>query len=132
MDHNETPETDPRRTDTEATRSRAGIQRSGTGHGGSPHASEPARPTAAEPSGERPAEEEGPVGPDGAQHAPTDRTADPTTWEIDAQGDVSRPIDDRNDVGTATSGERAGTTGTEQDVLEYGATARGADTGDRA
>jgi hypothetical protein len=92
----DTPNIDPGRTDTDATEASAGLQRSGTGHGSSPHQSEPARPDAPEPSSERPAEQEGPVGPDGAQRPPTDRTADPATWELDAQGDVSRPVDDRD------------------------------------
>ena len=96
MHDTDTPETDPRRTDPDATEARAGIQRSGTGHGSSPHESEPAQPDAPEPSSERPAEQEGPVGPDGAQRPPTDRTADPATWELAAQGDVSRPVDDRD------------------------------------
>lgn len=96
MHDTDTADTDPKRTDTDATEASGGLQRSGTGHGSAPHESEPARPEAPEPSSDRPAEQEGPVGPDGAQRPPTDRTADPATWELDAQGDVSRPVDDRD------------------------------------
>lgn len=107
MDDNATPDTDPRRTDTDATESSAGLQRSGTGHGSSPNDSQPAQPDAPAPSSERPAEQEGPVGPDGAQRPPTDRTADPATWEIDAQGDVSRPDGDRRAAPDEAQAERA-------------------------
>lgn len=100
-DSTNTPDTHPRRTDTDATEGTAGLQRAGTGHGSAPHESEPARPDAPEPSSDRPAEQEGPVGPDGAQRPPTDRAADPATWELDAQGDVSRPVDDRDGGGDA-------------------------------
>jgi hypothetical protein len=70
---------------------RAGIDRTGTGHGSAPNQAPPGQPDAAEPSAERPVDQEGPVGPDGAERPPTDRTADPATVERAAQGDVGEP-----------------------------------------
>jgi hypothetical protein len=71
-------------------------QRAGNEHGSLPDADRPGGPGGAGPRTERPADHEGPIGPDGVQHAPTDRSNDPAETERRRQGDVEPPPDERD------------------------------------
>lgn len=79
-------------------------QRAGTEHGSVADADQPGRPGGAEPDTERPADHEGPVGADGAQHPPTDRTNDPAETEREHQGDVEPPPHERDQRGSTAPG----------------------------
>lgn len=71
-------------------------QRAGTEHGSAADADQPGRPDATGPDTERPVDHEGPVGADGAQHPPTDRSNDPAEIERAHQGDVEPPPDEQD------------------------------------
>ena len=73
-----------------------GSQRAGTEHGSVSDADQPGRPGGGDPDTQRPVDHEGPVGADGAQHPPTDRSNDPAEIERKHQGDVEPPPEERD------------------------------------